>query len=389
MSRPQVDSKEDINSFEQQTIYGLPSPEGLDALISALKDAGFDVIGPSICDQTIVLGPIASSQDLPHGMGDQQEKGRYRLVKGKDRGFFGYNLGPKSWKSYLFPERRRLWQLKPDGEPEDPSLDPSPLAFFGVRACELAAIAVQDRIFIREDGDPYYKRRREELMIVGVHCRTAAPTCFCPSMGTGPEFPAQGWDLLLTEDDDHFLIEAATAKGQAILANLPLSEAPLDANLRIARQLTQTKQSMVRQMEQQGIKELIYNSLSSTRWDEIGSRCLACANCTLVCPTCFCSTIEDVSDVEGTHAERWQKWDSCFHIDFSYVHGGSRRITNAARYRQWFSHKLASWYDQFGSSGCVGCGRCITWCPVGIDITEEMLALREDANRVAGMQSGK
>jgi Fe-S oxidoreductase len=97
----------------------------------------------------------------------------------------------------------------------------------------------------------------------------------------------------------------------------------------------------------------------------------------MVCPTCFCTTVEDVSDVTGDHAERWRRWDSCFTLGFSYIHGGSIRNSGKARYRQWMTHKLASWIDQFGTSGCVGCGRCITWCPVGIDITEEARAIRD------------
>ncbi|MBF0393567.1 MAG: 4Fe-4S dicluster domain-containing protein, partial [Alphaproteobacteria bacterium] len=112
------------------------------------------------------------------------------------------------------------------------------------------------------------------------------------------------------------------------------------------------------------------------RWDEVAKRCLTCGNCTMVCPTCFCTTVDDVTDLGGTRTERVRSWDSCFTLDFSYIHGGSVRNEGSSRYRQWITHKLSSWHDQFGSSGCVGCGRCITWCPVGIDITEEVGAIR-------------
>jgi Fe-S-cluster-containing hydrogenase component 2 len=130
-------------------------------------------------------------------------------------------------------------------------------------------------------------------------------------------------------------------------------------------------------MDTTGIRDLLYTNFDHPRWDNVAQRCLTCANCTMVCPTCFCTTVEDVSDVTGSHAERWRKWDSCFSQNFSYIHGGSVRSSAKSRYRQWMTHKLASWIDQFGSSGCVGCGRCITWCPVGIDITEEVRAIRE------------
>jgi ferredoxin len=96
----------------------------------------------------------------------------------------------------------------------------------------------------------------------------------------------------------------------------------------------------------------------------------------MVCPTCFCTTVEDTADLAGTDAVRRRVWDSCFSVEYAYIHGGSIRPTPRARYRQWLTHKLDSWQEQFGMSGCVGCGRCITWCPVGIDLTEEIAAIR-------------
>ena len=129
-------------------------------------------------------------------------------------------------------------------------------------------------------------------------------------------------------------------------------------------------------MNTEDIKNLLYRNYENPRWKDVASRCLTCANCTLVCPTCFCSTVEDTTDLTGDHAERWRSWDSCFNLGHSYVHGGTLRTSPLSRYRQWMTHKLASWQDQFDTSGCVGCGRCITWCPVGIDITEEVKAIR-------------
>lgn len=361
-------------------IYELPSDRGLDQLISFLRTAGYTVIGPKIGTNVIDLGEIQTAQDLPRGVSDEQDKGRYRLKTSEDPRFFGFNLGPKSWKSFLFPEERPLWTARrgevPADDPEAQAAYP-PMAFLGVRACELAAIHIQDRVLCGPGRDPEYTRRRAAILIIGVHCRTAASTCFCPSMGTGPEFGKEGYDLLLTELEDRFVMTAGSVRGAEIITELGLSVAPSAAASAIRTQLEATRAQIVRAMPQEHIKDDIYQSLTSSHWEEVGARCLACANCTMVCPTCFCSTVIDTLEVTGEKATRTHTWDSCFHLDFSYLHGGSHRVSTASRYRQWFSHKLASWQDQFGTSGCVGCGRCITWCPVGIDITEEMATLRE------------
>ena len=133
---------------------------------------------------------------------------------------------------------------------------------------------------------------------------------------------------------------------------------------------------MGRSLDTDGLKELLQGNPNHPRWDDVAARCLTCANCTMVCPTCFCTTVEDHTDLTGADRRAGRKWDSCFTLDFSYIHGGSVRNRSKSRYRQWMTHKLASWIDQFGTSGCVGCGRCITWCPVGIDITAEVAAIR-------------
>jgi sulfhydrogenase subunit beta (sulfur reductase) len=145
---------------------------------------------------------------------------------------------------------------------------------------------------------------------------------------------------------------------------------------------------MGRQMDTNGLKELLQGNPTHKQWDDVAARCLTCANCTMVCPTCFCTTVEDHTDLTGQTAERVRRWDSCFTLDFSYIHGGSVRTETKSRYRQWMTHKLASWIDQFGTSGCVGCGRCITWCPVGIDITAEVAAIRASPGKTTEAHHG-
>jgi formate hydrogenlyase subunit 6/NADH:ubiquinone oxidoreductase subunit I len=337
----------------------------------------------------VVYDEIEGLRDLPRGQTDEQEAGRYRLKPRQDEALFGYTVGPQSWKKYLHPPQVKLFEAEQkEGVFRILNNAANPArcsAFIGVRACELAAIGIQDRVLL--DGaykDSVYQARRDQVFLVAVQCTQAAGTCFCASMGTGPQVRAADVDLTLTEvvnaEDHWFLAEAGSDRGREVLADLSHRPACEQERRAAAEGVEAAARQQTRRMDTTGIRELLYQNFEHPRWDQVAERCLACANCTMVCPTCFCTTVEDVSDVTGGHAERWRLWDSCFTANFSFIHGGSIRTSGKARYRQWMTHKLASWIDQFGSSGCVGCGRCITWCPVGIDITEELQAIRGAVN---------
>jgi sulfhydrogenase subunit beta (sulfur reductase) len=357
----------------------------LGKLIEALVRKGYEVIGPRLRDGAIVYDNVESVEDLPAGWTDEQEPGRYRLKRREDNAFFGYAVGPQSWKNYLHPADVRLWVAERQGETfrilNHETKPERPHAFLGARACELAAIAVQDRVLLGDKyRDPIYDQHRRGAFIIAVQCTQASATCFCASMGTGPQV-TNGFDLVLTEllgaERHRFLVDAGSDRGAEILTELKTVPATAEDCQEARARVESAGRQQVRSIDTTGIKELLYENFEHPRWDDVASRCLTCANCTMVCPTCFCTSVEDVTDITGDHAERWRRWDSCFTQSFSYIHGGSVRTSAKARYRQWMTHKLASWIDQFGSSGCVGCGRCITWCPVGIDITEEVRAIRE------------
>ncbi|WP_368744584.1 4Fe-4S dicluster domain-containing protein [Desertibaculum subflavum] len=357
--------------------------EALGTLFDALRGRGYRLIGPTLRDGAIVYDDIASVDELPRGWSDEQSGGRYRLIRRGDDAVFGYAVGPHSWKRFLHPPRQRLWRAKRHGGEVQVTAEAVPeerLALIGIRACDLKAIAIQDRVLTGGSYlDPYYKARRERIFVVAVNCSVAGGTCFCASMQSGPKV-TETFDLALTElcdDGMHaFVAEAATDEGRVVLAGLPHRPATGDEVDAAAAVVARTAASMGREMPSEGVRELLLRNLEHPRWDEVAARCLTCGNCTMVCPTCFCTTVEDASDVTGVESSRSQRWDSCFTMDFSYIHGGSVRASPQSRYRQWMTHKLATWFDQFGSSGCVGCGRCITWCPVGIDITEEVAAIR-------------
>ena len=353
--------------------------QALDALVAALRERGYAVVGPVLRARSIVYDEIESAGELATGWRDVQDGGTYRLERRDDDAVFGYTNGHDSLKRFLFPPRVQVWEGRA-GEPLARETESPRYAFIGVRSCDLHAVAIQDRVFIGDRWvEPDYEARRRDAFFVAVNCGEAGGTCFCTSMGTGPR-AKDGFDLALTElldDGGHrFLVEVGSERGAEVLAALPQREATAAEPAQAEEIVARTAASMGRELDTAGIKELLYGNWEHPRWDEVADRCLTCGNCTMVCPTCFCATVEDTTDLAGQDTERVREWDSCFTLEHSYIHGGSVRRSGKARYRQWMTHKLASWIDQFGSSGCVGCGRCITWCPVAIDITEETAAIR-------------
>ena len=355
----------------------------LEALFTTLRERGYTLVGPRLRDGAIVYDELECAEELPIGWTEVQDAASYRLARRDDAARFGYTVGPHAWKRYLHPPALRLWRAERDGdggfalngEPQPPPQ----YAFIGVRPCDVAAIAIQDRVFT---GGAYvdrdYQARRQGAFVVAVHCTEPGGTCFCASMGSGPKANA-GFDLALTElvdgGEPGYLLEAGSERGAEVLAGLDTEPASDDDLAEAERRLLDAAGRMGRELETQGLAEALNRSLDHPRWDDAASRCLACGNCTLACPTCFCNTVEDTTDLTGAFAERTRRWDSCFTLDLSYIHGGPVRPSLMSRYRQWATHKLATWAEQFGTAGCVGCGRCITWCPAAIDLTEEASAI--------------
>lgn len=371
---------------------------GLLALVEELRRRGFRVVGPTLRDNAIVLAEIDSAAELPYGWGVDVAPGTYRVRARADKAAFGHSAGPQSWKQFLHPPRQRVWSSDagPDDDPEQP-----PYAFLGVRACDLAAIAVLDRVLAggaHPDGP--YVGRRDGVFIVAVNCTEPGNLCFCASMGTGPgcgpggapgcgsgclEGPAPRYDLALTESVDGestvYLVEVGSEVGAQVLDAVGHRAAQPSEVRDAADQIASAARRMGRQMPETDLRQLLIDSRESAHWSEVASRCLTCGNCTMVCPTCFCTSTSDVTDLTGQHAERWMEWSSCFELDFTFIHEGPVRQSAPSRYRHWLTHKLSSWHDQFDTSGCVGCGRCIAWCPTGIDITEEMAVFADEQAR--------
>lgn len=360
-------------------------PESLQELLVVLKNKGYTTLGPTINGRAIVYDELKSISDLPVGWRDIQAAGSYRLERGERGTLFAYVIGAHSWKKFLQPSVRRLWRAKRDGAGFKvvPGKDHIPkYAFIGVRSCELSAIAIQDKVFNSERySDAIYNSSRKKAFIVAVNCTRPGGTCFCASMKTGPKAES-GFDIALTEilseKGHYFLAEVGSRKGADILGEVDNREAREQDKAAAKDLLERAATQMGRTLDTSNLGAIFYEHFEDPHWEDVAKRCLTCGNCTMVCPTCFCWNVEDANALDGAYAERWRRWDSCFSKDFSYIHGGSIRFSEKARYRQWLTHKLVTWEDQFGGLGCVGCGRCITWCPVGIDITEEGKAVLKE-----------
>lgn len=382
-------------NIHSEYLWALPKCD-LHALYGALTDCGYEVHGPQVDGSAIVYGPLENVDQLPHGVVDQQDGGYYRIHKDPTAGTFDHVVGPHSLKEYLFPPRQILqkWRKTDQGWLETTEKQSTPkIAVLGVRSCDLRAIEVQDKVFLDNDFiDSTYQSRRENLCLISVQCRRAASTCFCASMNAGPK-ATRGFDLALTELEDVFLVEVGSDLGQTVLASLPnlRPASPVHQN-QAASQSRKLEEQMLapttlepghesrRWLDTDGLRELLINNLEHSLWDEIGKRCLSCANCTMVCPTCFCSSVNEVTELTDEEVLRERSWTSCFNAEHSYTATGVVHASTASRYRQWLTHKFSTWHDQFDTSGCVGCGRCITWCPVGIDLTEELATLRSESS---------
>jgi len=352
----------------------------LQLLLDNIHSNGYKCIGPQVRDGAIIYDALHSIDQLPQGISDSQSAGRYSLNQTTDKKYFNWANGPQAIKPLLFTPHEKLWQ---SNKSENGSIsfaisqaDHTPCVIFAARACDIAALKLQDQHFLQQQFvDPYYQARRENLVTIAVNCSSPADTCFCHSTGDGP-FVENGADIVLTELEDGFLVQTETHEGEKLLKNIDLKYITV-AQSAESELIEKNAQKQKRQLPSFDIKTRLLNELDNDAWHSIATTCLSCGNCTSVCPSCFCHSENEVPSLDGKSSEHYRQWDSCFTQGHSYIHGITIRSETSQHYRQWLTHKFSTWFEQYGRSGCVGCGRCISWCPVGIDVTESLFSLLE------------
>jgi ferredoxin len=352
----------------------------LQQLFDVLHQQGFACVGPKQADNAIVYAEIQGVDDLPKGLEVDQSPGQFSMQQQEHDRHFSWANTAQAIKPLSFTSREVLWQCEKDAQGNlhfKQHMPPSrAIAIIGARACDLAALRLQEQHFLNPYAeDPWFKQRIGNLFIVAVHCSHAAATCFCHNTGDGPR-ASRDFDIAMHELDQGFILEAGSYSGEKILRKLALDKITAQHSKLAEEQINTTISRQTRTLPAE-VKDILLQRLEHPHWEKVGERCLSCGNCTAVCPTCFCHQQHDEFSMANNTGSHYREWSSCFTHNHGYISGHSLRPTTARRYRQWLTHKFANWYEQYGRSGCVGCGRCITWCPVGIDVTVELKALCE------------
>ncbi|MBQ8751811.1 MAG: 4Fe-4S dicluster domain-containing protein [Clostridia bacterium] len=293
-------------------------------------------------------------------------------------------LTVRSAKDLFFPQTEDMVGFRMEGkqiEILDIRKETEDFVVFGMRACDVRSLAILDRVFLSEPVDSFYAARRAHGVVVSMACDRPAETCFCHTFGIDPAAP-QG-DVVCVKTADGYYFTAHSDKGAALLGVVA------DLTEEADPAAVESEQAAIRQrMEKLPLHTLTADAFGSGKtatffdapaWDTLSAACLGCGTCTFVCPTCQCYDIRDFDTGHGIR--RFRCWDSCMYSDFTQMSAGQPRLTQSARFRQRFMHKLVYFPENNdGMFGCVGCGRCLKSCPISMNIVKVMKTLGGNAH---------
>ncbi len=339
---------------------GAPGSRTSDLIVS--KDNFFAWLD-SLRDQFTLIGPVTDD--------GQTEFRRIDSVRQLDMAYQSTMLSPG--KVYLYKPREELFRFSLDGDLEirEPRADDERRVIIGLHSCDTKAVLYLDKTFLGAFHDPRYEARRNNTVIIELNCETAGKNCFCSSMGTGPYLHAEtGYDMQLTDFGSEYLVELKTDRARSMFTVDDVRPAGRDEFVTKQEKEQRVSATFTKRIDTKGLDVLLRKNSQHRVWRITAEEaCLSCSNCVMVCPTCFCYDITDEVSMDRKSARRLRQWDACQDAHFAEVHGGNFRGRRTARLRQFVTHKLAQ-TNQYGVYATVGCGRCITWCPTGIDLTE-------------------
>jgi sulfhydrogenase subunit beta (sulfur reductase) len=280
-------------------------------------------------------------------------------------------------KKYLLPAREKL--AKFDTEKTEVAIEAPKTLIIGVKPYDLWAIKLMDEIFIHTDPvDPNYKARRENLTIIAVNDFRPAQNSFCASMGT--DTINQGFDLMLTDLDDNYIITIGSKEGEKVLAKYFPVETMKDVTdtdriiIDCKRGQAEKKYILETKITPSDLPKFLESKFDSPIWEELAKKCLSCGKCNIVCPTCVCFDIQDRVEFDLTTGTRERMIYSCVIPDFAEVAMGHNfRSKTEQRLRHRIYRKLSYLFSRYGLPGCVGCGRCANSCKAEIANPAEII----------------
>jgi ferredoxin len=303
-----------------------------------------------------------------------------RLGKGRPL-ITDYHVTMTTLKNQFFPDSQTLYEWEDDGTKVDVRAAESdwerPRAFVGVHPCDIGALERLDRVLLQDkyvDGD--YRGRRNSSVIIGLTCNECGDSCFCNTSGSGPDSKS-GFDLLLTDIGESYYVRSGSEVGEEMLAWEGFEEVTKEAEAERARRIAEVEAALPVALDCQSIAVKIRGSDMAEVLQSLASRCFTCGACNMVCPTCHCFTFVDRMNSEKTRGSRSLIWDACHYAKFGTMAGNvNPRPEEASRFRHRIFDKFCYDYDRYGEIFCVGCGRCLEFCPGHINIREAAEAIQ-------------